>query len=98
MEGAAVFFQGQEVTVGVIGLAVFPAGVIDANEFVGQGAAGLGVFAIMTFFVLVIIAPGPRLLFDGTARVFMESLPPELGTAVAHVDGFGVAALDDDGG
>ena len=52
---------------------------------------------IMALFVLVIIGSGPRLLLEGTTGVFMERLAAEFRTAVAHVSGFGVAALADDG-
>src|SRR2546427_3093798 len=95
MQRAAVLFQGRQVTVWVIGLAILPAGVIDSSEFKSQGTAGLVVFVIVTLFVFVIIALGPRLLLDRTASVFVEGLSAKFGTTVAHVDGFGVAALDD---
>ena len=98
VEGAAVLFQGLEVALAVIRGVVFPAGVIDADEFVGHSPAGLVVFAVGFAFLVVIIAFGPRLLFEGAAGVFMKSLATELGAAAAHVDRFSVAALFDDGG
>ena len=92
-----MFFQGSKVAGRVIGLAMFPAGKIDADEFEGQSAAGPVVFAIMTFLVVVVVAVSPKLFFNGAASVFVEGLPAELGAAVAHMHGLAVAALSDDG-
>src|SRR5512146_3251347 len=94
MERAGVLLQGFGVAMGVIGCALFPAGEVDAYEFVGQGAAGRVVFAFVTLFLLVVVALGPRFLLERAAGVFMEGLPPELGTAVAHMNRFRVAALN----
>src|SRR4029079_12561307 len=66
-----------------------------SHQFVGQRTAGLVVFAIVPVFVVLIKTLGPRLLFESAGRVFVEGLPAELGTTVAHVDGFGVATLLD---
>src|SRR6266567_4559592 len=97
MQGAALLFQGRQVAGWLIVLAVLPAGVIDSGQLEGQGT-GLVVFAIVLLFLLVVIALGPRLLFHRTGRVFMEGLAAEFRAAVAEVDGFGGAALDDDRG
>ena len=70
MQGAAMLFQGLQVTLAVIERVLFPAGVIDANEFVGQRPAGLVVFALVPRFVGVIVGAGPRLLFEGAAGIF----------------------------
>src|SRR5512139_2133128 len=43
--------------------------------------------------LLGIVALGPGFHLGDAAGVFVEGLPAELGTAVAMVDGFGVAAL-----
>src|ERR1017187_4927335 len=93
---AAMLFQGLQVTLGVIATVMFPAGIIDANEFVGQRPASLVVFALVPRFVGAIIFAGPRRLFEGAAGIFVKGLPAEFGTAAAQVRGFGVAALFDD--
>ena len=85
-----MLFQGLEVALAVIRGVVFPAGVIDADEFVGHSPAGLVVFAVGFAFLVVIIAFGPRLLFEGAAGVFMKSLAAELGARLCEpqrVDG-----------
>ena len=91
-----MLFQGLEVALRVVGLAGLPAGEIDADEFVGQRAAGLVMLVVMFGFMVVIVALGPRFFGDGTAGVFMEALAAEFGTAVAGMDGFEGAALPDD--
>src|ERR1017187_1776406 len=52
-------------------------------------------FVVVPLFVLSVIGFGPRFLANGTGGIFVEGLPAELGAAVAHVHGFGVAALFD---
>jgi hypothetical protein len=62
MEWAGVLLQGEEITIGFIGLVLLPASKVNAHEFIGQGAAGLVVLAFVTLFLLVVIALGPRFL------------------------------------
>src|ERR1700732_2016602 len=88
-------FQGLEVAVGLIGLAMLPTSKVDAHELVGQGPAGLVVFALVALLLLLIIALGPGFFLEGAAGVFVERLPTKLGTAIADVNGLGGAALDD---
>src|SRR5436309_14977985 len=52
---------------------------------------------IVLLSLLFVIASSPRFLPESTVGVFMERLSAELGTAVAHVSRFGVAALHYDG-
>ena len=96
MERAAVLLERQKIPLGLIGFAVFPAAEINTHQFESQRTAGLVVFIIVLRFVLLIKTLGPRLLFESAGGVFMEGLPAELGTTVAHVDGFGAATLLDE--
>jgi hypothetical protein len=98
VEGTAVFFQRAAIADGVISFAVFPAGEIDADQPVGQDAAGLVMLVLVPLFLLLVVAAGPRRLFGGAVGVFAERLSAEFGTAVAHVSYFVVAALDHDRG
>src|SRR5882724_13502914 len=95
MQRTGMVLQRFEIAVGVIGLALFPTGKVDAHQLVGQGPAGLMVLAFVTLLLLVIIALGPGFFLEGAAGVFVKGLPAELGTAMAHVNGPGGAALDD---
>src|SRR5207247_6636360 len=94
MQRTGVLFQGVEITIGFIGLALLPARKVNAHEFIGQGAAGLVVPAVVTLLLLVVIALGPGFLLQRAAGIFVEGLPTELGTAVADMNDLGVATLN----
>ena len=55
-------------------------------------------FVVVLLLVRLVITSGPGLFFESTGGVLVETLAAELWTAVAHTDGFGVAALLDDRG
>ena len=97
MERAAVLFQGLHVAQTVVGNVLFPAGIVNANELVGERPASFVVFALRLAFLVLIIALGPRLSFAGTTGVFVKGLPAEFGATVAHLGRFGFPALFDDG-
>ena len=97
MQRTGMVFQGFEVAIGFIGLAVFPTSKVNAHQFIGQGAAGLVVLAFVTLLLLLIIALGPGFFLESATRIFVEGLPTELGTAVADMNDFGVATLNHHG-
>ena len=90
-----MFVERVKVMGGVVRLVILPAGEIDAYQFERQRAAGGVVFVTVSFFVLLVIALGPRFLSQCTGRILVEGLAAELRTAGAHMDRFGVAALSD---
>src|SRR6266545_3309737 len=98
MERTGVRGQGLEIARGVIGLALLPAGKVNAYQFVGQRAASLVMLVLVTLLLLLVIALGPGFLLERAAGIFVEGLPTELGTAVADMHRPGVAALHHHGG
>src|ERR1051325_2045808 len=74
---------------------VSPAGEVNPDELKGQSATGLVMLVVMMAFVSLVEREGPRLLLESTTSIFMEGLSTELGTAIAHMDGPGGAALFD---
>ena len=93
-----MLFQGTQIVVTRIRPALLRASEVDADEFVGQGAAGLVALVLVPLFLLVIIDSGSGLLPESAAGIFMESLSAEFRTAVTHVSRFEVAPLDHDRG
>src|SRR5260370_8635984 len=94
MERTGVGFQGFEVALGVVGLALFPASKVNAYQLVGQGATGLVVLAFVALLLLVVIALGPGFLVQTASGIFLEGLPTEFGTTVADMNPLVVAPFN----
>lgn len=61
MEWTAVFLKSPRVAFRIVGLAVFPARVINPNELKGQGATGLVMARTVPFLVLTVKTSRPVL-------------------------------------
>src|SRR5438445_2622509 len=94
VQRTGVGFEGLEIEVGVIGLALLPASKVNAHELVGQGAAGLMMLAFIALFLLLVIEFGPRFFLQSAAGVFVKGLPTKLRAAIADMNSLGVATLN----
>src|ERR1700688_1175730 len=92
VQRTAVLLQRLEVEVGIVSFLVSPAGKVYPRQLKGQRSTGGVVFVVVFLFVRLVVNSGPGLPFKGAAGVLVETLPAEFGAAVAHADGFGVAA------
>ena len=90
-EGGGTFAECVEVGGFMVGGAVYPTAIEDANPFEGEGSDG-GMVFLAAFDLVLVEGAGPDAVSDGVVCELMEGLSHEGGTGPSPVYPGGVAA------